>query len=196
MGHLKNYWLFWLGLPLPAPHTTCSQRRSLWSFLESSAAQPRLLNMSDCKSTDPVCEAQNDNPTSQTRGICNRCKNLICAWESTPLGLGRAFGCTIYETTELLELTAEDGCSICQLFLEGISTTDRARLRQNKYQPRDGEKPIISRYHRWAAGDMRSVRLQHYDDAGNEFATVFIRIKNNDGMPVDSDLECNFAYWS
>jgi hypothetical protein len=146
-----------------------------------------LSEMEEPASSSPELVMSHDEDALQAPGLCNRCKDMIAAWESTPLGKGRALGYIYYETTDLLETTANAGCGVCQLFLEGILAEDQERLRQNKYQPREGEKPITRRYKRWVAGNMRSLRLDHVDDLGREFAASWASVRDEDGQYLGSN---------
>src|SRR3981189_1245653 len=104
--------------------------------------------MDDREFSSQVCYLNFDDDASQAPGLCNQCKDMINAYETTPIGLERAFGYVFYETTDLLESTAIGGCGLCQLFLQGLSPEDRDYLRQNKFNPEEGEVPIIRRYRR------------------------------------------------
>jgi hypothetical protein len=140
----------------------------------------------------PEHSVSEDGDTLQAPGLCTRCVMMIAAWESIPLPKGGVYGYVYYETTDLLEETANAGCGVCQVFLEGILPEDQERLRQNKYKPREGEKPIVGQYRRWVSGNIRQINLCHID-LGKEVSVSRVYIRDEDGQYLQHQLLPKFS---
>ena len=136
--------------------------------------------MEDLILSGPEHSESADEDMLQTPGLCTRCVAMIAAWESVPLSKRAALGCVYYETTDLLEETANAGCGVCQVFLEGITPEDQERLRQNKYEPCDGEEPIVAQYIRWVSGTELQINLSH-TYLGEEVSFSKVWLKDKDG---------------
>jgi len=98
----------------------------------------------------------------QEAQVCSRCKTVLAAYEAAKTYSQPQFSSRseiLYETTELLECTANEGCDLCKLIFDGLYAGDDDRLRQSKYTPDGREGPFIGQYSYYPKEPARDFRM-------------------------------------
>ncbi len=127
-------------------------------------------DFSSSSGSDPV---NLNAPVEPEPDLCKRCKAMLIGQVAyfDLKGPGSPIPSAYqdsYETVDLLESTANQGCALCQLFIDQMSSTDRQRLRRNHEQPSQGELPIVGEFHTdriWRAegGQGGSIYLRYFE---------------------------------
>lgn len=118
--------------------------------------------MDDREFSSPVCYLNYDwaSPSDLGSRICSRCKEVLAAYGSAEINDGKCHE-IIYQTHDLLETTANQGCPLCQLFYEKLSAADKRHLRENESGRNGVDNPFTGYYIRSVGNGNEFLRLEH-----------------------------------